>query len=118
MNRGASQSDRQTLHMSELLRTAVTLLEIGEGASAFEAAGAVTELALGMNADAISRLSPAGVVSLVEMGSLDAAARGLVAEALCVQGSVLAASGELLGARLRDAQADAVRTMHDAGHTN
>lgn len=101
-----------------LVRRALEMVRQGSDEEPYELADEAIALALDLHPSLASRLSPASFSSLLEMRNLDDRVIELVADALSVQGDVLERSGELVEARVRREQADAVRHLLDPGRAN
>lgn len=104
--------------MGSLIRRAMESLRTGGSDEPLELAEHAIGLALDMDPSVAGRLSPASLVSLLELNMVDDRILGLVAEALDVEASALEADGDIVPATLRREQARAVRASLDPRRAN
>lgn len=104
--------------MGSLIRRALEMIRAGGAEEPYEFAEQAIGLALDLDPSVVAHLSPASLVSLLELNNLDDRVVALVAEALDVEALALESSGELIGAVLRRDQAVAVRSMLDPSRAN
>lgn len=115
------QSDyilRLVEQMGGLIRRALERLRLGEHAESYELTRQAISLALDMDPELVSRLSPASLRSLIEMANLDDRVVTLVADAFELEALVLERSGDMMEAETLREQAAAVRGMLDPGRAN
>lgn len=101
-----------------LVRRALEMARLGSDSEPYELADEAVGLALDIEPEISARLSPATLASLLDMRNLDDRVVQLVADALTLQADVLERSGELVDAKVRKDQADAVRHLLDPGRAN
>lgn len=104
--------------MGGLIRRALERLRLGEHAESYELTRQAISLALDMDPELVSRLSPASLRSLIEMANLDDRVVTLVADAFELEALVLERSGDMMEAETMRQQAAIVRGMLDPGRAN
>jgi len=104
--------------MGGLIRRALERLHDSSNDEPLELANEAIALALGMDSDLVSQLSPQSLVSLLEVSNPDDRVVTLLADALEVQSEISQARGSLIEARIRAEQSDAVRRMLDPSRAN
>lgn len=104
--------------MGGLLRTAQERMRDSSYDEAYELAGEMVGLALGMEPALIARLSPQALSSAIEITSHDDRVVLLLAEALETESSACESRGDLIEARLHADQAVAVRNLLDPARAN
>jgi len=104
--------------MGGLILKATEMLRTGGAKESYELADQAIGLALDLTPSVASRLSPQGLVSLLELSSLDDRVIGLIAQAIELEADALLSNGELVAASVRKEQASAVRTILDPRHAN
>lgn len=104
--------------MGGMVRRALEMVRLGNDDEPYELAEDAIGLALDLEPDVASRLSPQSMASLLEMRNLDDRVIGLVAEALELQHEVLERNGNMIAAGVRREQAEAVRSLLDPGRAN
>ncbi len=115
------QSDyvlRLVEQMGGLIRRALVMLREGDEETPYQLSEEAIALALDIDPGLATRLSPQGLVSLIELNNLDDRVIGLVAEALTVQAEALDNAGEIIGARVRREQAQSVLALLDPNRAN
>lgn len=105
--------------MGSLIRSALARIGVAGGdAESLEEVERAVGLALELEPDVARRLSPDSLASLIEISVTDDRVLELVVQALGVEAEILERSGEIIDARLRRAQADAVRALLDPERAN
>lgn len=104
--------------MGSLIRRAMERLGVGESEQTYDLTTEAIGLALDIDPGVAGRLSPATLVSLLELNNADDRVISLVAEALDLEATALESAGEVLEAGIRRDQAAAVRGMRDPRHAN
>ncbi len=105
--------------MGSLIRSALARIGVGGGdAESLEEVERAVGLALELEPEVARRLSPDSLASLIEIGMTDDRVLELVVQALEVEAEILERNGEIIDARLRRAQADAVRALLDPERAN
>lgn len=101
-----------------LMRRAVEVFRDGSDDQSYELTDEAIGLIFDMDPAVATRLSPQSLASLVEMRNVDDRIIEVVADALDLQRSVLERNGEIVGARVRKEQADAIRALLDPNRAN
>lgn len=104
--------------MGSLIRRALDRLGAAGADEPFELAEQVIGLALDMDPELVSRLSPESLQSLLELQTFDDRVLELMAQALEIEAETFEGSVELMEASLRRAQARAVRSLLDPSRAN
>lgn len=104
--------------MGALIRRAMETLRTGSDEEPIELAEQAIGLALELDPRTVSRLSPASLASLLALNLPDDRVLDLLVEAFEVEAEALEARGEIVSARLRRDQADAVRNLLDPASAN
>lgn len=104
--------------MGQMLRAAMEKLAFGHSDEAYELAQEAIGRALSFDPDLVERLSPASLVSLMGMDTIDDRVTALVCEALEIEAQALEATGDILEAGLRREQAGALRDLLEPDHAN
>ena len=104
--------------MAGLIRKALEQFRIGSDEEPIELAEQALGLALDMDPQTVSRLSPSSLASFLALNLPDDRVLDLVVEALGIEAEALEARGEIVMARLRREQADAVRRLLDPASAN
>lgn len=104
--------------MGGLIRRALEQLRLGSDEEPIELAEQALGLALDMDPMTVSRLSPASLASFLALNLPDERVLDLVVEALDVEAEALEGRGEIVLARLRREQAEAVRHLLDPASAN
>jgi len=104
--------------LGEQLRRAVSQLRAGETENAYDLAHEAIGVALDIDPELATRMSPHSLASLLEMDNADDRVVDLIAQALEVEAEVLQGQGEIMKAALRREQASAVLGVRDPGRAN
>ena len=104
--------------MGGLIRKALEQFRIGSDEEPIELAEQALGLALDMDPQTVSRLSPSSLASFLALNLPDDRVLDLVVEALGIEAEALEARGEIVMARLRREQAEAVRRLLDPTSAN
>ena len=101
-----------------LVRRAIEMHRIGSDEETYELAEEAIGLALDIDPQLASRLSPQSLASLLEMNNLDDRVIELVGKALAIQGDALERVGELMQASVRRQQSEAVLALLNPNRAN
>jgi hypothetical protein len=104
--------------MGALVRGARTLMREGATDAPYLQANEAVGLALGVDPDLISRLSPQALTSMLEISNHDERVLLLLAEALELESAICQSRGDLMEAELRADQAAAVLHLLDPARAN
>jgi len=104
--------------MGGLIRRALESMRESGNVESYELADEAVGLALGMEPDLVARLSPQALTSMLEISTHDDRVLLLLAEALELESSICEGRGDLIEAKLRSDQANAVRHLLDPARAN